>query len=280
MGLLLGALSALAVGIADVLGRRVAQTNHAVSLSGMLQLFATATALGAALVFPSTLDGRDVAIGAISGLGMGAGLAAYFTGMTASTATVVAPTVGALVAIIPFSYTVLTGTRPSALAIGGGVLALVGLVVLSAGSGARRTTPTQIRAGLAWGTLSGVCYSTGFTIVIETSEASGAWPSVSQRLTAALFTFALAARLRLPLFPSIDRGGLGFASASGVFGGLSSITYLLGVQLDARPTVVMASTFPAVSVLGGALVLSDEVTRRQAAGLVATLVGVAVLVST
>ncbi len=280
MGALLGAVSAICIGIADVLGRRVAETNNAISLSGLLQIVAAATAAIAVVVVPSTWIGGDVALGLASGLGLGVGLAAYFHALGGSTSTVVAPLVGTLVAVLPFAYTVGTGSSVPPVAIGGAVLALGGLAVLSSRSNGATTTATQIRHGLLWGSVSGLGYGSGLTFVIETAAVSGAWPSFAQRLSAAVFTFVLAARLGLPLFPSATRRSFGLAIVSGTVSGVASLSYLFGVQIDAQPTVVMASTFPAASVIGGRLVLGDEVSARQGVGVLATLAGVALIVAT
>lgn len=131
-------------------------------------------------------------------------------------------------------------------------------------------------AGLRFGAVSGLGYGFGLSVVIEVTDASGAWPSVGQRIAAFALMVVIASRLQIDVRPP---AGLRLvATAGGVFVGLSTVFYLFGVRADATSAVVVASLFPAVSVVVGRLVYGDEVLERQIAGIGVVLFGV-ILVS-
>ena len=119
-------------------------------------------------------------------------------------------------------------------------------------------------------------YGFALTVVIETSSDSGVWPSVSQRLVAVVLMVSVAAAMGLPRVP--PSGLRGTAAMAGFFAGVSSLTYIAGVQIDAQPAVVTAGLFPIASVAGGRVFYGDEVTPVQVLGIAVALGGVTAVV--
>lgn len=271
MGALFGSISALLIGFADLFGRRVVGASSATTAAATMQFVAVFSALGSMVLVASSFGWRDLVIGALSGLGMGAGLALYYGGIARSSSTVVAPLVGVMSAVIPYGYTLATGARPSPLALGGAVVAFAGLAIITAGKPMGRTA--FVRTGLTWGFASGLGYGFGLSVIIGASSASGAWPAVSQRIVAFLLMVVVARGVSVPVIP--PKGLRLSAVTAGVLAGLTTIFFLLGVQTDAPPAVVTASMFPAASVAIGRFVYRDPVTRMQAVGIGVVLLGVA-----
>src|SRR5262245_35501573 len=123
--------SAISWGCADFLGgllsRRVAVAAVTVwsQAAGFVVLFIWVAAGG------FELDARAFGIGALAGVGGGIGLAAFSKALAVGTMSIVSP-LAARGAIIPFAIALATGERPSGLAIGGALVALVGAVLASA----------------------------------------------------------------------------------------------------------------------------------------------------
>ena len=117
MGALLGSLTALGIGGSDMFGRRVTAATSPVTASAVMQLFAALLSLVAITFVSSEWIWRDVWVGAVSGLGMGSGLACYFGGLQRSSSAVVAPIVATLSAVIPYLYTLVRGTSPTEVAL-------------------------------------------------------------------------------------------------------------------------------------------------------------------
>lgn len=268
VGIIFGALTSLSIGFADLFGRRVVNSRGPIVAGVAMQFVAIITSLVAVALLSSRFVVGDMLIGFASGVGIGIGLWAYFSGISRSSSAVVAPLVATMSAVIPYSYAVLRGASPALLAVIGALLALIGLVVITFGAGRTDAMAT----GLRWGLISGSGYGFALSIMIEATEASGAWPSVGQRIAAFVLMIVLARRVRLDPFPPV---GLRVAAiAAGVLAGLSTIFYLFGVQADATSAVVTASLFPAVSVVVGRLAYGDDVVPRQIAGIAIVLLGV------
>lgn len=269
MGALLGLLSSVMIGLSDLFGRKIVRVAGVVTGSLTLQLAATSTALLSVLLFGGVFTTHDVLIGALSGLGMGVALGAYYSGITVSSATIVSPIVATLSAIIPLGYAIVRGASPSLLALLGSAIAIVGLVVITTGGG---TVTHLAKKGLWWATASGVAYGAAFAVVLEATADAGPWPAVWQRVGgAAVLLVVVKQRSGMVLPP---RGARVSGVLAGVFAGLCSVAYIAGVRIDASATVITASTFPAASVVVGKLAFDDPVSRRQVVGLVVVLLGV------
>jgi drug/metabolite transporter (DMT)-like permease len=269
MGAVFGSLTAISIGFSDILGRRVSNATSPVTAAGVMQLFAGLSALAAGLFVSSELLWGDVGRGAISGLGMAVGLSCYYRGVERSSSAVVAPLVATLSAVIPYGYTLVGGTSPTALALLGALVALAGLLLITLGG----ASIERVRSGVRWGLASGLGYGIGLTIVIDTSSESGIWPSVSQRVTALALLVLVAFGLGVERVP--PPGLRALTAAAGAVAGLSTVFYIAGVQIDAQPAVVTASMFPAASVLGGWVFYEDEVSPTQTVGIGVVLAGVA-----
>lgn len=273
MGAFWGSLAALGIGLSDLFGRRVVNVAGAITAALIMQAVAVVTALVSVPAFDSRWANDDMSWGALSGLGMAAGLACYFAGLSRSTSTVVAPTVATLSAVIPFAYAISRGDEVTSLAVVGAVVAFIGLGIIAAGTG----DVSGLRVGLLWGVLSGCSYGFGISVLLEVSEEAGVWPAVSQRVVGVIALGAAALVSKSALWPPPGQRLNGVWA--GVFAGLASAFALVGLIVDAPPAVVTQSMFPAVTVVFGFLYFGDGVARRQIAGIALALAGIAVVVA-
>lgn len=268
MGLLFGALTSLAIGGADLFGRRVSNVSGPVVALVAMQFVALLTSLAIVAAVPAEYIAADIAIGLLSGVGLGVGAWAYLIGLEKSTSAVVAPLVATMSAVVPYGYAMFRGAAADPVAVAAAAVALGGLVAVTFGAG--RTA--EIARGVRWGAGSGLGFGLGLAVIIEADEASGAWPSVGQRVSALAVMLAVAVRLRIDPRPA--QGLRVTAVAAGVMAGLSTVFFLIGVQADAPSAVVTASLFPAVTVVVGRFVYGDSVLPRQVAGIAVVIVGV------
>ena len=273
MGALFGALSSLAVGMSEMFGRRGARVAGVLAVAVVSQGVAAVAAFVMLLWLPSQPIWSDLVRGAISGVGFGVGMVAYLAGLMRSSATVIAPMVATMTVIIPFGVAVAGGAEVTGLAALGVCLAMVGLLFITVGG---RVGPGT-GAGLVLGATSGLGFGVGLAVLIGTSSDSGSWPAVAQRLVACLLTVVVAMVVRSPVLP---HGSVRWtALLSGVFGGIASVLYLLGIQADVLPAAVTGAMFPAVSVAIGRFVFGDSVRPIQTLGLGFVLAGVAGVVA-
>ena len=274
MGALFGSTAAVFIGMSELFGRRVVATANVVTASVVLSFFSVAVAAIAALFIGGSWVAADMAFGALSGLGMAGGLGFYFAGLHRSSATIVAPVVATITAVLPYGYAIARGEEASGLAIVGAAIAFVGLAAIATGT----LEMTKLRSGLLWGALSGLGYGSGLAVFIEVGEDSGAWAAVAQRGSSLVAFVVAAGVLGVGLFP--PSGTRRDAVASGSFGGLTSVLLVFGLRADAPAAIVTSSMFPLVSVVIGFFVFRDEVRPRQAVGVALALAGIALVVTT
>ncbi len=225
--------------------------------------------LAIAVVSGSRFDSTDFAWGSLSGLGIGAGIWFYYSGLVASSATIVAPLVASLGALVPFAYTLFRGDGGSVVAALGALLAVTGLVFVTGGSVSRET----LRTGAMWGVLAGLSYAVGGIGFVEASNGSGWWPAVSQRMTAAILMFVVAFGYKVSPVP--PRSQLGNAVLLGVVVAVTSTLYLASLSLNPSIGVIAVSIFPAFSVLIGRTFFADPVRPSQVLGIALVIAGVA-----
>lgn len=272
MGALFGALTALSIGLSDLFGRHVVNRRGAIVASVVVQAVGVVASFALVFAISSELVAADLAIGFASGLGLGIGLWGYLSGLSVSSSAVVSPIVATMSAVIPFGYALARGASASGWSIVGAVVAISGLVLISASGG----RASNVAEGVRWSIISGLGYGFGLSVIIDASDDGGAWPAVTQRLGALALVTAMA---------FVKKGGLPLLGVrvtgvlAGVFAALSTVCYLLGLAADETPAVVTASMFPAVTVLIGRFVYHDPVTRPQIVGLVVVLLGVSAVVA-
>lgn len=266
---LLGLLGALTIGVSDLFGRRVVAASSALTAGASMQLFATVFVVAVALTTTSPFNLIEFGWGGVSGVGLGLGILGYYSGLVRSTATIVAPTVASLSALVPFAYTAVRGADVSPTQIAGVLTVVGGLVLVTGGS----VSGDDLLGGASWGAFSGLGYSLGAIGFVEVGDVVGWWPAVGQRGAAMvlLFAFAVATRVR-PLPP---RGQVGNGAMVGLFTGLTSLLYLAALEADPTIGVVAISAFPAFSVLIGRTFFGDTVRPTQAAGIALVIAGVA-----
>lgn len=225
MGIVYGALTALSIGLADLFGRRAVNARGPIVAGAIVQSVAILTSFAAVGLVASEFVWSDIVIGLASGIGLGVGLWGYFSGLERSSSTVVAPVVATMSAVLPYAYAVIRGAAPTALAVVGAGVALVGLVVITLGGG--RTD--AMAAGLRFGAVSGLGYGFGLSVVIEATDASGAWPSVGQRIAAFALMVVIASRLQIDVRPP---AGLRLVATAG------------GVSSGCRPSSTSSASGP------------------------------------
>jgi drug/metabolite transporter (DMT)-like permease len=270
IGLALGA--SLTWGVADFFGPLKGRTYGAlrvlfyVQLGGLIAIAAVVAVRGrgpadsaALLAIPAAISGT-------------LGLYAYYRGMAVGAMSIVAPIAG-ISAVVPVTFGIVTGERPSSWQLLGIAAALGGVFLASREPG--RGGP-KIAAGVGLALLAAVGFGGYFPAMHAAGDADFWWASLIFRMTSTSVILATVAirrpalgieRVQIPLLALIGigdmLGNLLFAAAS--TSGLVSVTS------------VLASLYPIVTVILARLVLSERVARAQEAGIVLTLAGVALI---
>jgi drug/metabolite transporter (DMT)-like permease len=300
--LVLALVAAATWGASDFVGGLVGRRVPGASVAFASQLVGLA---GLAVVAPlagGSASGADLAWGAASGLGGATGVAFLYHGLAVGQMSVVAPLTAVGSATLPVVFGLLTGERPSPIALAGVVLALVAVGALCSfgpaghdgeadeddGGHPRETGGAGLPsagarlpsagAGLVSGMAAGVGFGAFFICLGRTSAGAGMWPLVPARVVSVSVLAALVLATRRALVP-----GGGTAPAVVLAGALdvtANAAFLLATRRGLLSIVsLLASLYPAATVVLARFVLHERLTVAQSAGLAgaATAVGLIVL---
>ncbi len=281
MAVLLALCSALAYGLSDFLGgvlsRRtsawavavVAQTSSA-SCTGVVALFVHA--------HPAAADFRWALL---AGVGSGVGTGFLYRGFAAGRMGVVAPVSAVGAALVPVLTGAVTGERPAPLVWVGVVAALPAIWLVSSAPASVATEPPPgtgwpVTAGLVDGVLAGLGFGLLFAALGQVPPTAGWWPLAVCQAVSVPCVILLAVVLRaawVPRGPTVR-----LACLAGPLGATATGLFLLASQRGYLTVAgVLASLYPASTVLLAALVLHEKVHRVQAVGLGLCVVAVALV---
>lgn len=268
----LALLSALCYGTSDfiggVLSSRVSPWTAAFtgSLAGGLLLMVYAMLSGGHLTLSSA------GWGALSGAGGGAGVTFLYRGLARGRMGVVAPLSGVVAALVPAIVGIASGERPSLVAGLGALLALPASYLVA-------RTPSGQHAGASGaleGVLAGLGFGIGFASIAQASPDAGRWPVVVDLLTAALVILIAAVAVRGEWVPR-SRDAL-LASTTGVLAAIALVLFVASTQHGLLSiTGIIASLYPAATVILAVIVLREHVHRSQALGLALCAVAVGLI---
>jgi drug/metabolite transporter (DMT)-like permease len=270
----LSLLAATAYGLSDFLGGVLSKRATPWSVAFVGQLAGAAIVLVLTVTVPGSPTTTHLLWAVVAGIGNGLGTAFLYRGFASGRMGVVAPVSGVGAALVPVAVGLLGGERPGALVWLGIVAALPGIWLVAREPGTRTSSDLPgASAGVVDGVLAGLGFGSLFAALAQIPDAAGFLPLALNQLVAAGVVVLAAVLLRSSWVPR-QRAAWG-GVATGALGALATGAFLLASQQGLLTvTSVLASLYPAVTVLLAATVLREHVHRAQAVGLV--LCGVAV----
>ena len=277
---LLALASALAYGSSDFLGGLLSRRVNFAQVGLVMQVGAVA----ASCCLLPIVDGAGptaaaLGWGALSGLGGGVGSLVLYRGLGRGQMSVVSPLAALASAVLPAVVGIISGERPSALALAGIVLALPALWLTARPPGQGRA-PTA--GGVRDGLVSGAGFALLFIALAHAGGHSGLWPLVASAVVSLLLQAGFVL-LRHPVHARDvrrTRPQLAAALLTGVVSAAATLLYFLAAHAGLLTVVaVLSSLYPAVTVLLAVLILREHPSRAQQVGLMAAAAAVA-LVST
>jgi drug/metabolite transporter (DMT)-like permease len=234
------------------------------ALSGMVVLFVAAALRREA--FPSSAD----VIWALSaGLAGAVGLAALYRALSLGQAAIVAPTSGVLGAALPVAFGVLTNGAPAPTRVAGFVLALLGIWLVS-GSASNKQAFSESSFLLAC--LAGLGFGGFFILIALVAPGAIFTPLILARAVELGVALVMIRATRLS-FPSFTTNPI--ALLAGVLDVGGNIFYVLArqfVRLDVA--AVLASFYPASTVILAGLLLKEKMSGRQGVGVAICLLAI------
>jgi len=264
IGIALALASAVAYGASDFVGGLGSRRFSPWRVVFVGQLAGAVAMLAAAIGFPGNPGAADFAWALLAGLGSAAGGIFLYRGLARGRMGLVAPVSAVGAAVLPVVAGVVLGDRPGWLAWLGILTALPGIWLVAREGGPGR--PSYDRAAILDGAIAGAGFGTLFVALGQISDDAGLLPLAANQLTGAVLTGVAAVALRQAWLPS--PGVLGWGAVSGVLGAAATLTFMLATATtDLGIAGVLASLYPAVTVLLAAGLLKERIAPAQWAGI-------------
>src|SRR4051812_32438384 len=279
VAVLLGLMVAASFGSGDFLGGRTSARSSTPGVLLIVQVTAMLAAVAVAVVVSADVSTSDLMYGGAAGALNVVALGLLYLGLASGRMGVVAPVTAVVAAIIPVTYGLVHGERPSNLVYAGIVMSVLAGALIGVTSDKHATDGSRRAVLIALG--AGACFGSSFVFYARTSPESGMWPIFSARVASVTlvvgFVLILRAR-RTVVFPS---GNDRYVSmAGGVLDVTGSTLILIAIREDLIVTVTpVAALAPGVTVLLAWLFLHERISRIQLGGLAVALTGLALIAS-
>lgn len=237
------------------------------AFSGIVVLLALAVLTGEWLPSP-----RSLVFAMSAGVVGALGVAALYRALSLGHAASVAPTAAVIGAVLPVLFGIATEGAPATGRLIGFGLACLGIWLVSQVSTAEGGTSRQ---ALALACFAGACFGGFFILIAQTERDLLFAPLVVARgfmfCTALVLLFAR----RLPLLPAVFNP---VALLAGVLDAGGNVFYMLARQFTRLDVAaVLASLYPASTVLLASLLLKEQISRTQWVGVALCLAAIALI---
>jgi drug/metabolite transporter (DMT)-like permease len=276
VAVVLALASAVVYGAADFLGGLASRKTSVFGVVALSQVVGLVALLALLPWLGGPVGASDLAWGATAGIAGSVGLVVFFRALSGGVMSVIAPVTAVTAAAVPVLVGLLSGDEIGPWATAGIALALAAVVLVSAEGGLsalRTARPTALAPAL----VAGAAFGIFFVLLDRTSDDSGLTPLVAARLAsvALVVSIALAGKQSL----RVTRPALPLAAASGVGDMTANALFLLATQSDGQLAItgVLASLYPASTVLLAQLLLRERLAGAQAAGLGAAVAAVVLI---
>lgn len=275
LAVVLGLMVAVTYGVGDFFGGLAAKKNPPAVVVGVSQTIGLLTlAVIVAIDRGARPIGDDIAAGAIAGsVGM-IGVILLYRGLARGTMSVVAPITAVGAGIVPFAWGLLTGERPSGVALAGVAAALLAVVLVSAADIAEDRSATRSDVTLALG--AGAAFGIVFIFLGTTGQASGLWPVLAARMASVTLVSTGLLATRQPMRPA--SGTWRTVAIAGVLDVSANSLYVLASREGLLSLVsVLSALYPAATIVLARLVLNERMNRKQLTGIALALTGVGLI---
>jgi drug/metabolite transporter (DMT)-like permease len=252
--------TALTYGIADFAGGLAAKRAPVLAVTAVVQFAGLVVLLPVMWLLPGRPSVAAFGIGALAGISGAIGLLLYLRALALGPMGVVAPLSAVVGAGLPLVVGLLTGERLGPLTVVAIVVALVAILLATAGGGGQASS----RLGPLLGLAAGVGFGLFFIGLDLTPRDSGLWPLLAGRVVTVTLLSAL-----VLLRGSAARPNR-LMIISGVADSAANAGFLLATRLgDLGVSAVVVSLYPVVVVVLARIVLGERLSalRLTSAGL-------------
>lgn len=276
----LAVLAAAAFGSADFLGGLSTRRCGLRVTALAAQLVGSATLLVATVAQPGAPTPLDLLWGAAAGVADCAGLLLLFRALAMGEMAGVAPISGVVSAALPIAVGFAFGDRPAAIQWAGVAIGVAAVAAVSWTRGpADGLEPRSRFVPLVLGAAAGSGFALYYILFSRISHASGLGPVLSARIASTLvIVLWLTSTADGAARPPVRLAQLGLAAATGVLASAGNLLLVLAVRQGQLGLVsVLASLYPAVTVILAMVVLHERPRAWQLAGIAAAIAAVGMI---
>jgi drug/metabolite transporter (DMT)-like permease len=273
IGLVLALTAALGYGTSDFVGGLGSRRHSPWQVVLIGQVGGGALMFACGLLAPADPRAADFAWALLAGAGSATGSIFLFRGFSRGRMGLVAPVSAVGAAVLPVLVGVALGERPTWLAWTGVLVALPGIWLVS-----RESTASTVstRGALVDGAAAGAGFGVLFIALGQVSTDAGLMPLAANQLFGAAVTILVAAVLGHEWRPRLSV--LPWGGTSGALGAAATLTFLLSTHVtDLGVAAVLASLYPAVTVLLASITLGERLGGGQRLGIGICTLAVATL---
>src|SRR5688500_13327630 len=227
MAVILGLAAALTYGTADFFGGLATRRTRVFTVVLLMQAFGGLLLLALFPFFSNGAPTSDAILwGALSGLAGGTGVTFFYQALAMGRMSIIAPITGVVAASVPRLFGLISGHRPSALALGGVVVSLLAVALVShTPDDEAGERPSLLASGTLHALAAGLGFGGFFILLSEAGHDTGLWPLVGTRLSS---TALLAGALLVANgWEKPDGKTWPLIAGAGVFDGCAHILFLL-----------------------------------------------------
>ncbi|MEH0639512.1 DMT family transporter [Streptomyces bottropensis] len=277
IALLLALGSSLAYGCADFLGGLGARKAHVLRT---VMIAAPASLAIELLLWPvlgASFSAGALGWGAASGIASAAAFTLLYRTLAIGPMNVLSPVTALMSAALPVGVGLVQGEHPTIAGLVGLPLALVAVVLVSAGHGAGAARPSRTALLLAFG--AGAAIALQLVFLHQAPSDSGVAPLIVGRAVSSAMTLAAAGVMYRRLGP--ERPAYAMSAAAGVLDSVANLLFLLAARSgDLAVVAVIVALYPVGTVLLARGVLAERIHRGQLVGLGTAVVAVSLLALT
>lgn len=270
----LGLASAASWGGADFSAGLAARRGNTFTVGAVSRAVGVPMLVGWAIVSTERAPSvHALAWGLAAGLVIAIGLAALYQSLAIGRMGINSSLTAVLAASFPVLFGAVSQGLPAPLRAAGFGLALAGVWCVSQSPG----TDVGRSRGLGLALIAGICFGSFYVLIIQVGISSVFWPLAASTVMSlvVLSALALGSRQARLLAPTV----LPISLLAGVLDTVGTIFFVLAAHASRLDIVaVLASLYPAVTVLMARVILKEHVTRRQAVGIVAVLTAIPLIV--
>jgi drug/metabolite transporter (DMT)-like permease len=270
-----GLASAASWGAGDFTGGFASKRSSVYSVIVISQLVGALFLVGLTFALAESLPSPDnLILGGIAGLSGAIGLVALYTGLARGRMGIVAPVTAVVAAFFPVIVGIVSQGLPSPQRLAGFGLAVIAIWFLSqAGNGSLLRLKE-----LALPTLAGLGFGLFYILIGRVSHAAILWPLVAARVASISMLSLLIAVRRQEKAPAPHQ--LFIVALAGTLDAGGNAFFALATQVGRLDiSAVLASLYPAATVLLAWLILKERLVRQQWFGVMAAIVALVLIAS-